>query len=431
MRLTFLAKTAALVISALAALSGCTVNPVTGESQFTIMTPAQEVALGEKNYQPYLQSQGGAYVVDPDLSVYVNRIGQKLVKVSDRPGLPYEFVVLNNDVPNAWALPGGKIAINRGLLLHLQDESQLAAVLGHEIVHAAARHGASQATRNVLLQAGAQVVGLATRDTAYGEYAATGASLGAAAWQARYGRDQELEADRFGMEYMARAGYDPAGATELQETFVKLAEGRQSGWLEGLFASHPPSQARVDANRVRAATLPGDKRNRAEFQRAIAQIKKDQPAYEKHQAAFKAAKNKDYPQALTLTEQAIKLQPREAHFWETKGHLLRLQGKKSAAATAYGRAISHNPEYFSPYLARGLVQKSLGKYETAEQDLVRSQQYLGTQTASYHLGELALRNNQRERAIEYFSAAAQGGGELGQAARQQLNTLGISPSSPE
>ena len=116
-------------------ISGCSVNPVTGKNELSIVSPQKEVAIGEKNYRPSRQSQGGDYYLDESLQTYVAGVGQRLAAVSDRPGLPYEFVVLNNDVPNAWALPGGKIAINRGLLLLLEDEAQLAAVLGHEVVH--------------------------------------------------------------------------------------------------------------------------------------------------------------------------------------------------------------------------------------------------------------------------------------------------------
>ena len=114
----------------------CSVNPVTGENQLSLISTAQEVAMGEQNYQPSQQSQGGQYQIDPGVQAYVAEVGRKLAAVSDAPALPYEFVVLNNSVPNAWALPGGKIAINRGLLVLLQDESELAAVMGHEIVHA-------------------------------------------------------------------------------------------------------------------------------------------------------------------------------------------------------------------------------------------------------------------------------------------------------
>src|SRR5690606_34951515 len=108
-------------------LIGCAVNPVTGEQQLMLSGQVQDIATGAQHYKPSQQSQGGRYVVDPELTIYINQVGKKLAAVSGNPGLPYEFVVLNNDVPNAWALPGGKMAINRGLLVHLEDEAQLAA----------------------------------------------------------------------------------------------------------------------------------------------------------------------------------------------------------------------------------------------------------------------------------------------------------------
>src|SRR5262245_15155681 len=116
-------------------LSACGVNPVTGKKEIQFVSEAQEKEIGEKNYSPARQGEGGDLTVLPDLTNYVSSVGKKLAAVADRQ-LPYEFVVLNNSVPNAWALPGGKIAVNRGLLYELNSESELAAVLGHEIVHA-------------------------------------------------------------------------------------------------------------------------------------------------------------------------------------------------------------------------------------------------------------------------------------------------------
>ena len=100
--------------------------------------------MGSQNYGPARQSQGGDYFIDPELTAYVQSVGNKLAAVSDRK-LPYEYTVLNDSVPNAWAMPGGKIAFNRGLLYELNSEAELAAVMGHEMVHAAARHGAKPA----------------------------------------------------------------------------------------------------------------------------------------------------------------------------------------------------------------------------------------------------------------------------------------------
>ena len=132
-------------------LNGCSTNPVTGKSELSLVSAEQEVAIGNKQYSPTRQLQGGDYVVDKSIQKYVASIGNKLAAVSDRK-LPYEFRVVNDSTPNAWALPGGKIAINRGLLTELGSESELAAVLGHEIVHAAAKHSAKKLQRGLLLQ---------------------------------------------------------------------------------------------------------------------------------------------------------------------------------------------------------------------------------------------------------------------------------------
>ncbi len=141
------------------AVSACGTNPVTGKSEIQFVSETQEIEIGQKNYAPTRQSEGGDFRQLPELSAYVSEIGQKLAKVSEQQAvsarkLPYEFVVLNSSVPNAWALPGGKIAINRGLLTELKNEAELAAVIGHEITHAAARHGAKATERGTLMQAG-------------------------------------------------------------------------------------------------------------------------------------------------------------------------------------------------------------------------------------------------------------------------------------
>ena len=210
-------------------LGGCGVNPVTGKKEIQFVSEAQEIKIGEQNYAPTQQTEGGDFDVLPDLTTYVNEVGQKLAAVSDRK-LPYEFVVLNNPVPNAWALPGGKIAVNVGLLTELKNESELAAVLGHEIVHAAARHGAKAQERGTIMQVGlaAAQIGAAISDvnSTVASLAVGGAGLGAQLVQQKYGRDQELESDEYGMKYMKLAGYDPQGAITLQETFVRLSQER-------------------------------------------------------------------------------------------------------------------------------------------------------------------------------------------------------------
>ena len=126
--------------------AGCATNPVTGKSELSIVSESWELKTGAQQYLPARQSQGGDYVADPGVQAYVQEVGNKVAAVSDR-SLPYEFAVINDSTPNAWALPGGKIAINRGLLTELDSEAELAAVLGHEVVHAAAKHSAKSIQR--------------------------------------------------------------------------------------------------------------------------------------------------------------------------------------------------------------------------------------------------------------------------------------------
>lgn len=217
-----------LLVGAALVLSGCATNPVTGKKELSFVGEDWELKVGAQQYSPGRQSQGGDYAADPRVVAYVNKVGQRLAAVSDRK-LPYEFKVINSDVPNAWALPGGKIAINRGLLVKMKSEAELAAVLGHEIVHAAAKHGAKGMTRGVLLQGGLLAATIASSGKEYSNLAQLGANVGAQLINTRYGRAAELESDRYGIEYMARAGYDPQGAVDLQATFLELSKDSKRG----------------------------------------------------------------------------------------------------------------------------------------------------------------------------------------------------------
>lgn len=411
--------------AAVSLLAGCAVNPVTGKKELSLMSQGQELALGEEQYPINQQQQGGKYIVDQSLQDYVNRIGQKLARVSDQPQLPYEFVVLNNSTPNAWALPGGKIAVNRGLLTILEDESELAAVLGHEIVHAAARHSAAAMSQQQVLGAGLAVLGAATQDTGYGDLVALGGQLGGGAYIARYGRENELESDKYGMQYMAAAGYDPQGAVRLQEKFVELSKGRQSGGLQALFASHPPSQARVEANRKRAKQLPGGGvTNRAAYQKAIAQLKRDADAYKNYDDAVAAINNEQYDRALTLVRRAQQQQPKEAAFYALEGDLLAHQKQYKNAHRAYDTAVQKNPGLFSNWLKRGMASAQLKNYTAAERDLSRSLGYLETPYAHYYLGQVYEQQGNVNNAYSHYQTAAQAGGDIGSKAQARMQALG-------
>ncbi|MEQ8692229.1 MAG: M48 family metalloprotease [Pseudomonadales bacterium] len=413
-------------------LQACTTNPVTGQSELTFMSEAQELQIGKQQYLPTQQSQGGALNIDPSLTAYVQEVGQRLAAVSDRK-LPYEFVVLNSSVPNAWALPGGKIAINRGLLTALENESELAAVLGHEIIHAAARHTAQAQTRGMLLQGALIASAIGARNSDYANLIVSGASLGAQLITQRYGRDAELESDVYGIRYMVRAGYDPRGAITLQEKFVELSKGRNPGWIEGLFASHPPSIERVRKARKEVETMDiasmdlrvGEQR----YQKELAFIKEAAPAYALLGEAYEEIGEDDLEEAVDKLERAEHLLPQEAKFYGLQGDILLEQRRYREAITSYDAALARNDAYFVYYLGRGVANARLDNDNQARADLQRSTELLPTAYAAMELGNLALKENDRAAAMEYFRAAAQSGGEVGERATAAFVRLDM-PQNP-
>jgi predicted Zn-dependent protease len=410
-------------------LYGCAVNPVTGKNELAFVSESQEINIGKENYLPSQQMQGGDYKVDPELSVYVNEVGQKLARVSDRQ-LPYEFVVLNNSTPNAWALPGGKIAVNRGLLIELNNEAELAAVLAHEIVHAAARHGAQSMERGMLLQGALMATGIAMQGSDYGNLVVGGAQIGAGLINTKYGRDDELEADYYGMIYMSKAGYDPMAAVELQETFVRLSKGRDQNWLEGLFASHPPSAERVATNRETARQLDtGGDLGIKRFEDRTASLRANKKAYDEYAKGQEALQKKAYKEAMQFADNALRIEPREGHFYALQGDAHYKLQNYYGAISSYNNAIKRNDNYFYYYLARGMTKRKLDKQRESYADLQASTKLLPTAIAYNALGEIELSGGNKARASEYFNAAASSDSPAGREARQSLFQLDF-PQNP-
>ena len=418
-----------LLVVILLFLTGCAVNPVTGKNEFMTVSAAQEIEMGKQSYLPMQQSQGGPYDTDPELTRYVQDVGSRVAAESG-VSLPYEFVVLNNSVPNAWALPGGKIAINRGLLTELESEAELAAVLGHEAVHAAARHTAKQMSRSQLMQVGVAATSIVSVGSDYGSLLAGGAEMLSQLSLSKYGRDAELESDLYGMRYMSKAGYDPVGAVALQETFVRLSEDQQSDWLSGLFASHPPSQERVQANIATAASLPaGGRAGREEFQAAMKKTMSAIPAFEAYEEGRKALADGDVDQALTLANKALALFDDEASFHALRGDARLAADKYDMAITNYDRAISRRETFFYYYLQRGITHKELGHADRAETDLNHSIELMPTAPAYYALGGISEERGDIPVAVGYYKVVAKSGGEYGEAANTALVRLDF-PTNP-
>ena len=409
-----------IIVIAAQFVLGCSTNPVTGKQELSLLSSNQEINIGEKNYGSYRQAQGGDYYLDPSLQSYVSDVGAKLAQVSDAPNLPYEFVVLNNSMPNAWALPGGKIAINRGLLAYLEDESQLAAVLAHEIVHAAARHGASQMTRGALTNLGLIAIGVGIEGKTNTQLYDAASQVGIAVWMSKYGRDDELESDYYGMEYMVRAGYDPQGAVELQKAFVALNKGSQPDFVNALFASHPPSQKRLEANQINAKNYPSGRRYRQRYQNAIAQVIKDQPAYDYAKQAHEKLRKNEPKEALRDLDKAILAQNNEFSFWLMRGYAWAMLDNNKNAELAFTTSIIKNPAHYRAYLERGMLLYDQGQRDEGITDIKRSHAILPTAEGSYYLGEQEMAMKNYARAKSYYLDASVSPGKFRELAKQKM-----------
>ncbi|HMR33228.1 MAG TPA: M48 family metalloprotease [Geminicoccaceae bacterium] len=245
-------------VAALALLAAaCTpvVNPATGERQFTSMTQADEIALGRQEHPKVLAEYGGAYD-QAALQRYVSRIGNRLAAVSELPDLKFTFTVIDSDIVNAFALPGGYVYVTRGLLALAENEAEVAGVLAHEIGHVTARHTAQRMQQQQYGQLGAGLATIAGAILLGDTGAQIGQQLagaGAQLWVAGYSREQEFQADELGVRYLGRAGYDPQAmatfldALERNDRLQQKLAGRSgaSGGASEWLASHPRTLDRV------------------------------------------------------------------------------------------------------------------------------------------------------------------------------------------
>ena len=416
-------------------VTGCAVNAVTGERNFQIYGTDWEKQVGSQMYAPMKQSQGGDFNIDPQLTQYVQQVGERLAQQARRNDeLDFEFSVLNDSTPNAWALPGGKIVINRGLLTALDSEAELAAVLGHEIVHADAAHGARSQSKGMVTQVGAIATQIILSSTIDNETARQVGmmlpAVGAQLLTQKYGRDAERESDEYGMLYMSEAGYDPQGAVELQETFVKLSEGRNEDWLSGLFASHPPSRERVQNNIETAQSLPaGGEMGREQYRQATAFLRRVEPAYDAFDEANKAIRDENLSLAQKKLDEAMAIEPRESMFHALQGDIYAQEDNYSKALRSYRTAVERNPGFFYGYLRKGQAEYKLNEFANSRKDLTRSLELMPTAEAHFLLGMMDKQAGKMKSAAEHFQAASQSQSPAGQNASRELVLMDL-PSNP-
>jgi len=243
-----------LLVACLLCLSACSINPATGDRQFTALLPAaNEAKIGAEEHIK-IQQEFGTFMTGK-VANYVNEIGQKVARDTERKDVQYKFYVIDSPIVNAFALPGGYIYVSRGLLTLANDESQLAAVLGHEIGHVTARHAAERMSHGTLIGLGASAIGIATGSQAIGQVASLGSNL----YLTSYSRSQEHQSDELGVRYLSKSGYDPMAMSKFlrsldaQSKLEAKEEGRESSSFN-YFSTHP-----LTADRVTQASAEGQK----------------------------------------------------------------------------------------------------------------------------------------------------------------------------
>lgn len=232
------------VLAALLVMSACASAPYTGRRQLLLTSEGHENTLG---YQAFSQLKQQEKVSrNPKLNEMVTRVGQRIAAAANRPDYKWEFVVFEDDTPNAFCLPGGKVGVFTGILKYTQNEAGLAVVISHEVAHALLRHAGERMSQSMVAQLGSLALGVAmsgqnpyaaqAAQQAYGLGATVGVLL-------PYSRKQELEADEVGLILMAKAGYDPEAAVGFWERMVAGSKGKPKP--PPFLSTHPTDQRRI------------------------------------------------------------------------------------------------------------------------------------------------------------------------------------------
>jgi len=429
-----------LTASALSAgglLTGCVTNPVTGRSQLMLMSQVQEINA-DKSSSPHQFSADYGVVQDAKLNAYIQSVGQGMVRQTHRPDMPYSFRAVNATYINAYAFPGGSIATTRGILLELENEAELAALLGHELGHVNARHTAQQMTKGMLT--GLVLAGVTTyaknKSDQYGQLAQSLGQIGAGMMLAHYSRDNEHEADSLGMQYLVNSDYTPEGMVGLMGVLKGLSSTKPSA-IELMFSTHPWSGDRYDravqSARSQYAANTNQRINRERYMDNTAQLRKLKGAIDAMQKGERAMMSKRMPEAESELKNALKQAPKDY-----TGHVLMakyyLTNDNPRQALAYAReAQALYPKEAQAHHISGVTKLRLKDYAGSHRDFEACDRNLpGNPTITFFKGRALEGMSRRDAAAaeykQYLSKVNEG--EYAQYAYQRLVEWGhIKPAA--
>ncbi|MBW1695670.1 MAG: M48 family metalloprotease [Deltaproteobacteria bacterium] len=388
-------------LSAAGVLAGCAANPVTGKSELMLISESQEINIDRKN-SPHQFSSDYGITQDRALNDYINRTGKRLAAISHRPYMPYSFQVVNATYVNAYAFPGGSIAVTRGILLKLRNEAELAGLLGHELGHVNARHTARQMSKGMLalvLISGASIAA-GTYAPGYDRLISQLGMIGAGALLASYSRENEREADSLAMVYMVQAGYSSQGFVGLMDMLSSLFKRKFSA-AELLFATHPMSDERyqtaVAAVRTKYRYAKNQPLYKERYMDNTANLRAIREAIEEMQKGEKQMRKQNYDKAQDHFQVALKKAPNDYT-------ALVLMSKTMIAKKRYDSALRYAEEAKQVYPNEaqahhlgGFIKIKKKQYEAAYEDFSRYEKLLpGNPNTLFFMG-LSLEGMKRYR----------------------------------
>jgi len=394
-------------MAAAGAAVGCATNPVTGRSQFMTMSEQDEIQIDRQHAADQFSNDYGP-VQDAALNAYVSRVGLSLGRVTHRPNMPYSFRVVNATYVNAYAFPGGSIACTRGILVMLEDEAELAALLGHEAGHVNMRHTAQQMSKSqvssILVGGLSLIADIAM--PGLGQVASGIGNVGASALLATYSRENEREADALGTEYMVKAGYSPEGMVELMAMLNTLNKHKPSS-METLFSTHPMSDERYQSALTAAGTTYATAKSlplhRERYMDNTARLRAIKGAIELMQKGDAAMAAKKYDEAESHYQAALKQAPGDyaGLVCLAKCHLAQKEYSEAARYAREAKAVY--PQEAQGQITSGFAGLYLKQYDSAAQDFQAAQRLLpGAPTLVFFTGYANEGMNRRpEAAREY------------------------------
>ncbi len=383
---------------------GCAVDPVTGKSTLMLVSEAEEIEIDHKQ-SPHQFSADYGISRDWKLNSYIDRVGRRLVPHTHRKRMPYAFKVVNATYVNAYAFPGGSIATTRGILLKLDNEAELASLLGHELGHVNARHTAEQISKSqvtsLVLSGVTALVG-----QQYAELSKTLGMFGAGMLLASYSRDNEREADALGNLYMVEAGYNTKGFVGLMDMLNSLSR-HKPGYADLLFATHPMSQERYDtalANaRGKYAFSESYPVYRERYMDNTASLRKIKGAIESMQKADTLMRKKKYSRAESYLRKALRQAPRDYAAMTMLSKCLMLENRYRDAERYAEKAQKVYPREAQAYHLSGFAKLKRKQYGSAYREFVQYDRVLpGNPNIAFFKGiSLEGMGRKREAASEY------------------------------